>query len=1148
MKRAAKFEPPAASKRARPDPQALAELFKPGQKRTAGDIYRKGTDGTGYIEGKVFERGTPAGNRWVFLLTVELGSRVQVSLSGACAEHFDKLPITVGAHVQIGTRGLVLQDLEGLKRPLLLAKRFAWTEGVTIYVQNPKTGEESLVDTWAGLPPAQNTSTEDSEDVHLAGPSMPPTETVQAPTTTENLGMNEPEIENEAASPAKDVVTGDLICANSVMSSHNSVGVCDRIAPPLTYAAMAVNRAHQGVESAAEAPAMRGQTEAAGLEDDSQNPQSLPSPPPDTGEQHAMGTDYQSHVSVPQAQSISIKVTNGLRDTASKAENQIRPIPTKANSAESARDNPSSRASNQVRTEKSKTAKNAKKLRHDRERRQKQLQKAGKLGQPQKADTPTAQSREPSAEDGEDYYWDAAETLPSEAFLDNSNPDVQPHEQPAPALNLEDEAQPERTLETVGIEEADNKAPNDLPVGANADDPWQSLRMGCVAGLVNYTPLLHLAIGPGMQTIMGIVESARPIALTKSNEFSLRLSIYDPTNYATGGLSVVLFDKLEKGLPKVEAGDILMLRSIQIKDFNGLCAIGASYKGWQWALYQVKSGKISSAPPDTCAMRYFKPEAAEVTFCIRLGDWWREVSSVATTFDTAFAHTRRVRPHKTIAEAEHDEYFDCTVEVLHGFRNDNGVHTVFVTDYTRNPNVSPTQGEWCPSHLAPFVLRIEMWDSSAEVGQTMQPGEYYSIRNLRTKISGGGYLEGKMQEGEKIARLDEDQLENQPHLAELLKRKTEWEADMNATGGVHEFPHQLIEEAEENRHFKCTVEVVYISPKDDYTYLYVTDYTSRSDLVPVAASIAPPALADRVVRVELRDTQVDTAKNLEAGDYIAIRNLRLRPSNGGALLAGRLGGDQRLITKLNRKASGNAELRALLSRKEEWLSAQAKPKREGKRTAARAARQAAAAAEEGSSMTTRRPPRSDSKAAGKQLKTLQEVKESTACPAVFRVRTRAVDFFPDDLRDCVVLRCTSCDQTLPKTRRRCTRCDDAMDDETAVRAFFELWFRVADEEGTTLDVTVADERCSVLQDLSPDDVYEDDDAFAMLVARVKPLLGDLLDVSDGEAKRRPVDQHEDGEETPWLDLTIGSWLPAGEDDTAETRAYVVLKHSLYEDA
>ena len=51
----------------------------------------------------------------------------------------------------------------------------------------------------------------------------------------------------------------------------------------------------------------------------------------------------------------------------------------------------------------------------------------------------------------------------------------------------------------------------------------------------------------------------------------------------------------------------------------------------------------------------------------------------------------------------------------------------------------------------------------------MQPGEYYLMRNMRLRISGGGYLEGKMKEGRKIKKLDEDVLENQPHLIELLK-------------------------------------------------------------------------------------------------------------------------------------------------------------------------------------------------------------------------------------------------------------------------------------------------------------------------------------------------------------------------------------------
>ena len=37
-----------------------------------------------------------------------------------------------------------------------------------------------------------------------------------------------------------------------------------------------------------------------------------------------------------------------------------------------------------------------------------------------------------------------------------------------------------------------------------------------------------------------------------------------------------------------------------------------------------------------------------------------------------------------------------------------------------------------------------------------------------------------------------------------------------------------------------------------------------------------------------------------------------------------------------------------------------------------------------------------------------------------------------------------------------------MDDETFVQAFFQLYFRIEDEEGTTLDVNVSDERVSSL--------------------------------------------------------------------------------------
>lgn len=103
-----------------------------------------------------------------------------------------------------------------------------------------------------------------------------------------------------------------------------------------------------------------------------------------------------------------------------------------------------------------------------------------------------------------------------------------------------------------------------------------------------------------------------------------------------------------------------------------------------------------------------------------------------------------------------------------------------------------------------------------------------------------------------------------------------------------------------------------MSFKDTYTYLYVTDYTSRSDLSPVAATTPEfRGLEDRVLKVAVFDAQIETAKNLELGDFILIRNLRLKPSGTSRRLVGRLAGNQRYITKLQPDAR-NEELKDLL--------------------------------------------------------------------------------------------------------------------------------------------------------------------------------------------------------------------------------------------
>ncbi|RPD66503.1 hypothetical protein L226DRAFT_609332 [Lentinus tigrinus ALCF2SS1-7] len=1085
----------------------VTAAFPPGDRKVACEIPQKGADGSGWIGGKVFGRPTIAAGCCTFQMTVERANRANVSIF-ADPKWINVLPLSVGTVVRIAVRGLELEDIP--KAPLTLQKRFVWREGLVVHMKS-KTGEEVFVNNFA----AQSRNAVSTSP----GPSV--VETLNASPSTVPM-------KRKRTPPPPVQETSAHLTTIEHSREELSVLSNESAAAPGPSARMLVDpRGAPSVDESKQANS------------DSQNPQSLPSPPPEAAKSQPNSPSVDASGSGPATVFAEERPQDVAQQAPRHSHSPPRPPAGKMEKKKKRRKEPQVDPA-----EPPLRGRAAKKLRLNQERRQRKH--AARNAEPDTG------SRAQSADfDDDDELWAAAEQdIPDELF--NEEVWDQPE---APEVRTIDATQ---AATTTGVErppQNDESEPEQPALSRNVkkepEDPVASLRTACSTQFGKYIPLIEVQ-DRYRGNIMGVVTSLPEEKTTAKGEYMASFSLSDPSNLASNGLSVTLFNKAEKAFPDPEPGDILLLRNMMGDSYG---AVGASFKPWQWAVFHVKTGKVSTAPANT--LRHLKADTVELQRSLRLGDWWRDLASSAMSYGVDPAPlipAKRVREHKLISQVEPGEYFDCTVEVLHGVQNNNSVYDVymlFVTDYTHHQSMPPTHGSWCPPKLTEVVLPVELWETANARGPTMKPGEFYTIRNIKLKWSGSGYVEGKMVEGPKITKLDEDQLEGEPHLVELLKRKKEWEARANRDGGGHEWPHQLMEEAEKDHHFNCTVEVVHVSPKDDFLYLYVTDYTSRPDLVTVSPSIVTPTVsADRIVRISLYDSQVETARNLEVGDVISIRKLRLHQTGGEGRICGRLGGDERLIMKLNPNSTKNTELRALLKRKEALHATQSKPKPNKKVKEARAARQAKAT--DGTERQQASPPELSTKAKGKdkavanskQYISLADVKASDTCPGVFRVQARVVDFFPDDLRDCVVLRCTSCNETIPKTRRMCTKCDDAMEDDSFVRAFYQLCFRIADEDGTTLDVSVSDQRCSVLKDLEPEDVYEDEDAFDMLVARVRPLLGDLLEVSDGEARRRPVSHDEEGSGGPLLDLTVGSWLPEGESDTAEPRAYIILNHSV----
>ncbi|KAI0782202.1 hypothetical protein C8Q75DRAFT_811783 [Abortiporus biennis] len=89
----------------------------------------------------------------------------------------------------------------------------------------------------------------------------------------------------------------------------------------------------------------------------------------------------------------------------------------------------------------------------------------------------------------------------------------------------------------------------------------------------------------------------------------------------------------------------------------------------------------------------------------------------------------------------------------------------------------------------------------------------------------------------------------QTDLVALLNRRDAWNASQDELekNTLHPRNHALLQDAEPDKMFHCTAEVVHVS------YLYVTDYTARGDLVPIYIALKPKVDLSRIVRIKVEN-------------------------------------------------------------------------------------------------------------------------------------------------------------------------------------------------------------------------------------------------------------------------------------------------------
>ena len=106
-------------------------------------------------------------------------------------------------------------------------------------------------------------------------------------------------------------------------------------------------------------------------------------------------------------------------------------------------------------------------------------------------------------------------------------------------------------------------------------------------------------------------------------------------------------------------------------------------------------------------------------------------------------------------------------QVLNGFKNDNGVYSLYVTDFTKNQALGHND-KW-PKGRSGTVLKIEMWDSAAARGPNLKNRGYYRLENCRM-LHQDHYLQAKLVEPKirEFSKEEESDLAD-PRFAQLLK-------------------------------------------------------------------------------------------------------------------------------------------------------------------------------------------------------------------------------------------------------------------------------------------------------------------------------------------------------------------------------------------
>ncbi|KAF9265686.1 hypothetical protein L218DRAFT_943009 [Marasmius fiardii PR-910] len=679
------------------------------------------------------------------------------------------------------------------------------------------------------------------------------------------------------------------------------------------------------------------------------------------------------------------------------------------------------------------------------------------------------------------------------------------------------------------------------------------------ASMVQAKPDGPLALKPGRKTrfmtfpplseakrlcsVAGVVVSATTPNITRSGDLNCTLGIVDPSickqeddtyrDPCRWSMKVNCFAMQQGVLPCPQLGDVVILANVKPESWKGGVNLVGYKDRLQWAIYSSERGEIhhgddpeglKSELQQTSAVftPFHEARDGEIEYCKDLIGWWRAIEEENKRFNSRIIHlggeetgegslplAKTARPFWRIEEihcgGNSNGYFDTVVEiVLCGKCDLENYYLLFVTDYTSKEGLSSFESSKIHRSLHQSIAKLECWDESRKIAQELKIGDYLSLKNVRCRVDSRGSYELKIQEP-KIKILNEANARYDKAFADLLERKKAHQSK-HGTNDPSEIEHRNIKDVEESKFFSSVMEVLHKEPQatDDLkAVLYVTDYTPNAILDgTMLPKNVPAALEGKVLKLVLCDSQAQLAKQLKQGDIVSLHKMRITKSHARSGMSALIGGDEKLVHRLNPGVDSHKVLIEGLTRnKDAW-----------KQLARRSpiSPRSDASEEKTAKMAPPQQPLTPTTSTSGS-----EVKEVVACPTKFRIYARITDFFPD-VEDWVYRWCRNCKKDIPTKRRACFDCNDP--DHEFVKYKYRFWLMLGDEMGSELIVSVIDD-CPILDGLPRVDLTEDPKAYQAVLGRLSALGGNVQKhVSNN------MDDQDTKLESPFLLSIVVSWI------------------------